>query len=378
MIYLDNSATTRVTDETARLMCECMTEGYFNPSALYAPAMEAEKKMSACRERLLSELHAPLGAQAVFTSGGTEADNLAILGGCASFRTGRVLYSAGEHPAVREACLALRGPEAVEIPLQSDGRVNLDRLAGLLTPDTRMICIMQVNNETGAVMQLQEIAALRDRLCRDALLHVDGVQGFLRVPFDMAACGADSYALSGHKIHGPKGVGALVFSPRVRLSPRQVGGGQEKTLRSGTENMPGIVGLLSAMENYPRGADMRAVKLTLWRELSSRVPQAAINGPDPASAFTAPHILNVSLPPVRSETMLHALEGDGILVGIGSACSSQKQKVSRVLTKMGVPPREAESALRFSLCPFNTEDEMRTTAIAVQKYYDALKKFVRR
>lgn len=378
MIYLDNSATTRVTDETARLMCECMTEGYFNPSALYAPAMEAEKKMSACRERLLSELHAPLGAQAVFTSGGTEADNLAILGGCASFRTGRVLYSAGEHPAVREACLALRGPEAVEIPLQSDGRVNLYRLAGLLTPDTRMICIMQVNNETGAVMQLQEIAALRDRLCRDALLHVDGVQGFLRVPFDMAACGADSYALSGHKIHGPKGVGALVFSPRVRLSPRQVGGGQEKTLRSGTENMPGIVGLLSAMENYPRGADMRAVKLTLWRELSSRVPQAAINGPDPASAFTAPHILNVSLPPVRSETMLHALEGDGILVGIGSACSSQKQKVSRVLTKMGVPPREAESALRFSLCPFNTEDEMRTTAIAVQKYYDALKKFVRR
>ena len=378
MIYLDNSATTRVADEAARQMYECMTEGYFNPSALYAPAMEAEKKMNACRERLLSELHAPLGTQAVFTSGGTEADNLAILGGCASFRTGRVLYSAGEHPAVREACLALRGPEAVEIPLQSDGRVNLDRLAGLLTPDTRMICIMQVNNETGAVMQLQEIAALRDSLCRDALLHVDGVQGFLRVPFDMAACGADSYALSGHKIHGPKGVGALVFSPRVRLSPRQVGGGQEKALRSGTENMPGIVGLLSAMENYPRGADMRAVKLSLWRELSSRVPQAVINGPDPASALTAPHILNVSLPPVRSETMLHALEGDSLLVGIGSACSSQKQKVSRVLTKMGVPAREAESALRFSLCPFNTEDEMRTTAIAVQKYYDALKKFVRR
>ena len=378
MIYLDNSATTRVADEAARQMYECMTEGYFNPSALYAPAMEAEKKMNACRERLLSELHAPLGTQAVFTSGGTEADNLAILGGCASFRTGRVLYSAGEHPAVREACLALRGPEAVEIPLMRDGRVNLDRLAELLTPDTRMICIMQVNNETGAVMQLQEIAALRDSLCRDALLHVDGVQGFLRVPFDMAACGADSYALSGHKIHGPKGVGALVFSPRVRLSPRQVGGGQEKALRSGTENMPGIVGLLSAMENYPRGADMRAVKLSLWRELSSRVPQAVINGPDPASALTAPHILNVSLPPVRSETMLHALEGDSILVGIGSACSSQKQKVSRVLTKMGVPAREAESALRFSLCPFNTEDEMRTTAIAVQKYYDALKKFVRR
>lgn len=378
MIYLDNSATTRVADEAARQMYECMTEGYFNPSALYAPAMEAEKKMNVCRERLLSELHAPLGTQAVFTSGGTEADNLAILGGCASFRTGRVLYSAGEHPAVREACLALRGPEAVEIPLMRDGRVNLDRLAELLTPDTRMICIMQVNNETGAVMQLQEIAALRDSLCRDALLHVDGVQGFLRVPFDMAACGADSYALSGHKIHGPKGVGALVFSPRVRLSPRQVGGGQEKALRSGTENMPGIVGLLSAMENYPRGADMRAVKLSLWRELSSRVPQAVINGPDPASALTAPHILNVSLPPVRSETMLHALEGDSILVGIGSACSSQKQKVSRVLTKMGVPAREAESALRFSLCPFNTEDEMRTTAIAVQKYYDALKKFVRR
>lgn len=378
MIYLDNSATTRVTQAVADRVTKTMTEGFFNPSALYAPALDAEKEMNACREAILRAVRAPEGARAVFTSGGTEADNLAILGRASLVRGGRVLYTAGEHPAVREACLALKDAQTAEIPYQRDGRVDLEKLEALLTPDTRLLCVMQVNNETGAVMQLKEIAALRDRLCPSAHLHVDGVQGFLRVPFDMRALNVQSYALSGHKIHAPKGIGALVFAKDVRLAPRQVGGGQEKALRSGTENMPGIAGLLAAIETYPKDRDMRAVKCALYEAVRQAVPEMSVNGPDPYAEASAPHILNLSLPPVRSETMLHALEGDQIYVGVGSACSSQKQKVSRVLRAMNAPQRSLESALRFSLSPDNTKEEMQEVASCVKKHYDALKAYSRR
>ncbi len=378
MIYLDNSATTRVCEAAVRAATACMTEGYYNPSALYMPSMAVEKEMNACRDTILRAVDAGGDARVVFTSGGTEADNLAILGGMEHMRGGRVLYSAGEHPAVREACEHLKNMDAQEIPLAADGRVRLDRLEELLTPDTKLICVMQVNNETGAVMPIAEIARLRDRLCPEAVLHVDGVQGFLRVPFSMRETGADSYALSGHKIHAPKGVGALVYRPRLRPSPRQIGGGQEKALRSGTENTPGIAGLRAAIEAWPKDTDLRALKCLLFSELKAKIPDAVYNGPDPGSPDTAPHILNVSLPPVRSETMLYALAGDGVYVGIGSACSSHKQKVSRVLRAMGLSGLRAESALRFSLCPFNTEDEMRTAAAIAAKHYELLKKYTRR
>jgi len=378
MIYLDNSATTRVSEQAAQAALRAMTEEYFNPSALYMPSMAVEKAMNECRELILKRLDAPADAQVVFTSGGTEADNLAILGGCASLRQGRVLYTAGEHPAVREACLSLRGPETAEIPLTPDGLIDLERFEALLTPDTKLICVMQVNNETGAVMPLEQIAALRDRVCPEAILHVDGVQGFLRAPLSMKALGIDSYALSGHKIHAPKGTGALVMGRRLRPAPRQVGGGQEKGLRSGTENTPGIRALLEAVRTYDDRTDVRALKCLLYEEIKRAVPETVVNGPDPASPLSAPHILNLSLPPVRSETMLYALAGDGILVGIGSACSSHRQKVSRVLRAMGLSGLRAESALRFSLCPFNTEDEMKRTAAAVKKHHDMLKKYVRR
>ena len=378
MIYLDNSATTRVCDEAARAAYTCMTEGFFNPSALYMPAMGVEKEMNLCRETILRTLDAGGDARVVFTSGGTEADNLAILGGLEHVRDGRVLYSAGEHPAVREACEALRVLAPCEIPLGSDGRVRLDRLEELMTPDTKMICVMQVNNETGAVMPIAEIARLRDRLCPGAVLHVDGVQGFLRVPFSMRQTGADSYALSGHKIHAPKGIGALVYRPRLRLGARQLGGGQEKALRSGTENTPGIAALRAAITAWPADRDIRRLKCLLYESLREAIPEAVYNGPDPASEDSAPHILNVSLPPVRSETMLYALAGDGIYVGIGSACSSHKQKVSRVLRAMGLSGPRAESALRFSLCPYNTEEEIRQTAADAAKHYDMLRRYVRR
>ena len=380
-IYLDNSATTRVCDAAAAAMMQCMQAGYFNPSAVYGPALETEKMMRACRETLLRSVHARTGSQAIFTSGGTEADNLAILGRLSGMRGGgRILYSAGEHPAVKEACLAAEamGFEAHSVPYDHTGAVDLDALEKLMTPDTRLICCMQVNNETGAIQPLSEIAALRARRAPEAHFHVDGVQGFLRVPFDMPGVQADSYALSGHKIHGPKGIGALILAPGVRVHPRALGGGQESGLRSGTENTPGIAGLLAAVEAYPLENGMRQVKLHLWQHLREAIPDAAVNGPAPDSDLAAPHILNVSLPPVRSETMLHALESAGIYVGMGSACSSHKQKVSAVLRAMNTPQRLAESALRFSLCPENTLAEMEQVAAACGQNYAVLSKFQRR
>ena len=380
-IYLDNSATTRVCDAAAAAMMQCMQAGYFNPSAVYGPALETEKMMRACRETLLRSVHARTGSQAIFTSGGTEADNLAILGRLSGMRGGgRILYSAGEHPAVKEACLAAEamGFEAHSVPYDHTGAVDLDALEKLMTPDTRLICCMQVNNETGAIQPLSEIAALRARRAPEAHFHVDGVQGFLRVPFDMPGVQADSYALSGHKIHGPKGIGALILAPGVRVHPRALGGGQESGLRSGTENTPGIAGLLAAVEAYPLENGMRQVKLHLWQQLREAIPDAAVNGPAPDSDLAAPHILNVSLPPVRSETMLHALEGAGIYVGMGSSCSSHKQKVSAVLRAMNTPQRLAESALRFSLCPENTLAEMEQVAAACGQNYAVLSKSQRR
>ena len=376
-IYLDNSATTRVCAEAAEAMVQCMREMFYNPSALYAPALAAQKAMRACREEILGAVHAPAASKTVFTSGGTEADNLAILGRASKARAGRVLYSAGEHPAVKEACQNC-GLEAREIPYDHQGRVDLNALDSLLSQDVTLICCMQVNNETGAIQPLREIGRLRNEKAPFAHFHVDGVQGFLRVPFDMAACGADTYALSGHKIHAPKGIGALVMGPRVQLNPRQMGGGQEGALRSGTENTPGIAGLLAAIRAYPKDNGMREMKLLLWRLIRETVGEASVNGPAPDGAFAAPHILNVSLPPVRSEPMLHALEGEGILVGMGSACSSYKQRISPVLKAMNTPQRLAESALRFSLSPENTPEEMEETARAIGRQYAFLSKYQRR
>ena len=376
-IYLDNSATTRVCPEAAEAMVKCMREEFYNPSALYAPALATQKKMRDCRDAVLRAVHAPMGAKVLFVSGGTEADNLVIFSKAAKARTGKVLFSAGEHPAVKEAC-QICGLQPVEIPYDHRGIVDLEALRGLLSADVMLICCMQVNNETGAVQPIREIAALREEFAPYAHLHVDGVQGFLRVPFDMAACKADSYALSGHKIHGPKGVGALVFGPRVQLAPRQVGVGQENQLRSGTENTPGIAGLLAAIQAYPRENAMRDNKLLLWQKIREAVPEAQVNGPMPDSDLSAPHILNVSLPPVRSETMLHALEGEGVYVGMGSACSSYKQRISPVLKAMHTPQKYAETALRFSLSPENTAEEMLQAAAAIQRQYAVLSKYQRR
>ncbi|MBR4459006.1 MAG: cysteine desulfurase [Clostridia bacterium] len=380
--YLDNSATTRPCEAAVAAAEEALREGWHNPSALYRPALEAQKKVEAVRALCLKAAQAQ-GQRLVFTGSGTEADNLAIFGTLRGVRApGRVLYLATEHPAVTACMQEVRrlGHEAIPIPVDREGVCDLEALEKLMTPDTRLICMMQVNNEVGAVQPLSETSALRDRLCPDAAIHVDGVQGFLRVPVDFNRLGIQSYAFSGHKIHACKGIGGLIFRKDHRLHALTLGGGQEDGLRSGTENTVGIAMLGAAVEAFPADAvqRMRSLKKRLWDCLREAIPSAVLNGPDPDSAAAAPHILNVSLPPVRSQTMLFALEGDGVFVSAGSACSSHRQKVSPVLTAMHADAQRADCALRFSLSPETTEAVIDYAAACAAKHYALLSRYVRR
>lgn len=379
-VYLDNSATTQANNQVIHAMNLALSEGYFNPSALYKPAVSVEKKMKACRDLICQELNAK--GSVVFTSGGTEADNLAILGSMKRFRNtpGRILYSAGEHPAVIESCnaLAADGFDVEEVALDHQGMVDLDDFRTLLTQDTQLICLMHINNETGAIQPIEQVAALRDFYCPNAFLHVDGVQGFIRLDCDVSKLKIDSFALSAHKFHGPKGVGALWVSDRESLSPITYGGGQERGLRCGTENTVGIAGLYMAIKSFPKVHTMRTMKLALYKRLEEAIPSLAVNGPDPFSKGSADHILNLSFPPVKAETMLHALEANNIYVGHGSACSSRKKQNSHVLTAMNIKGPRLDSAIRFSLNPDNNLQEIDYAADHVIKSFMALKQFVKR
>ena len=380
--YLDNSATTRPSERVALAMLTCLREGWYNPSALYRPAMEAEKRVSAARQDILKAAEAQ-GQRLIFTGSGTEADNIAILGHMRTVKkASRVLISSVEHPGVARCAQELeRMGHTVELlPVTRTGVLDLERLRELLREPAALICVMQVNNESGAVQPIAQIARLRDELCPDCAIHVDGVQGFLRVPVGFNKSGIQSYALSGHKLHGPKGIGALIVRRDHKVSPIVFGGGQEEGYRSGTENTPGIIGLAEAVRGYPEDgvARMRRCKELLYRGLLEAVPQAVLNGPALDDPACSPHILNMSLPPVRSQTMLLALEGDGVYVSAGSACSSKQQKVSGVLKAMGVPEPVADCALRFSLSPEVTEEQIAYAVACVKKHHELLKKYVRR
>lgn len=376
--YLDNSATTRPCETAIQAMESCMREGYYNPSSVYKPAVEVFRGLREARGNVLK----PIGGsncELYFTSGGTEANNLAILGAVTRMRGRQIVaVSAVEHPSVLSAFEHLRelGHDVRVIGVDTAGRLDFEALERALDDGARLVSVMQVNNETGS---LQDHEAIYRLVNGRALVHVDGVQGYLRVPFDMKY--ADLYTLSGHKLHGPKGIGALAVKKGVRLNPRQLGGGQENGMRSGTENTPGIAGLNAAVEALVgMGPDMSATlmnkKLRLIEGIRREVPEMIVNGPDPERA--APHIVNISFPHVRGEVMLHALEGEGILVSTGSACSSKKLKVSSVLTAMGIPPAQAEWAVRFSLSPHTTDTEIDYTVGKIGTLYDTLKRFQRR
>lgn len=379
MIYLDNSATTRPFDEVIDKMSTCMREEYFNPSAVYAPAMLAGRILTETREAIASQLGGRV--KVVFTSGGTEADNLALLGTARALRgrKGHFITTKVEHPAILETAAELErlGHSVTYIGVDEEGTVDVDALVDAVREDTALVSVMQVNNEVGAVMPIEEISRRVKEKNPRTLIHVDGVQGFMRVPMHMNRMGVDLYSLSGHKIHGPKGIGALAMSDRARPLCIAFGGGQENGLRSGTENVPGIAGLGQAVRAFARlddpASDMMELKMRLRDGILQAVPDAKVNGPTGG----APHILNVTFP-VKGEVLLHALEGAGILCSTGSACASHKKSASHVLTAMGVPDKEIDGALRFSLCPMNTPEEIDETVAQIRKSVEMLRAFKRR
>ncbi|MFH1513254.1 MAG: cysteine desulfurase family protein, partial [Bacillota bacterium] len=363
-IYLDNSATTQPYPEVIEAMAESMRSGYYNPSALYKKAVDAERALEEAR----AVIAAPLSMKpdnVVFTSGGTESNNLGILGHLKQLKGGgTVLYSAAEHASVRSACLEAEtmGFAVKRIPLDGRGSLDLRALEGMLDSSVKLICVMQVSNETGVVMPLLEVVNLRDRLAPQAAIHVDGVQGYLRVPLSMKLLSIQSYVVSAHKVHGPKGVGALIVRDGHKLRPIIVGGGHQRGLRAGTDNTVGAAGFAAAVKAYQPAAyeTLRGLKAETAKGILDAIPGAVIIGPKPEDADGACHILCVSLPPVKAETMVHALESESVIVGTGSACSSRSRKYSVALTAMVLSEPVMGSAIRISFWLQNTRNEIQT------------------
>ena len=378
-IYLDNAATTAVRPEVLSKMLPFFCDRAGNPSSIHAAGREARKAVENARRQVAAALHAE-AREIFFTAGGSESDNWAIR--CAAAETGKkhVITSAVEHHAVLHSCRALEreGFRVTYLPVDENGLVSPDDVRRALTDDTALISIMAANNEVGTLEPVREIG----QIAREAgvLFHTDAVQAAGAVPIDVNDWNADLLSLSGHKFHGPKGVGALYVRPGVRLIPRQLGGGQEGALRSGTDNTPGIAGFMEAareMKAMPnRFQHMMEKKKLLWTLFQQAVPAAQLNGPSIEEG--APHIINISFPGVRGEVMLHALEGARIYCSTGSACSSKKRHLSPVLLAMGLDPDRAEAALRFSLSPLTQDEEIRYAAEQLETIYATLSRFKRR
>lgn len=381
MIYFDNSATTQAFPEAAERACRAMTQEYFNPAAAYNAAFQVEKTVNEARSFAASLLGAS-PSEIVYTSGGTESNNAAVFGTLRSAHgKKRIVTTEIEHPSVYETVMAaakLFDAEVVFAPLNRDGSVDADGLSDVLTPDTALVSVMHVNNELGSVNDLNRIAEKVRALSPNAVFHSDGVQAFMKVGIQKLP--VDLYSVSAHKLHAPKGVGLLYVRSGIRFAGGQIGGGQERNLRSGTTNVPGILGMDSALRLYSANigewhARMRRVKLRLYRDLST-LPDVFLNGP--SIELGAPHILNLSFPGVRGEVLMHALERFGVIVSTGSACSAKKQGKNRILNALGITGARQESAIRFSFCPFNTEEEADTAANIIEEQLRLLRRYRRR
>ena len=359
MIYLDNSATTKPCKEAVAAMTKAMTEDWGNPSALYGFGIDAARQLRQARHTVA----AALGAEpdrVFFTSGGTEADNWAVFGTARRLgkRGKHMITTAIEHHAILNCMKELEGQGFAVTYLQPDslGRISVEDLKAALRKDTILVSIMMVNNEVGSVMPIARMAKLTHRLCPDAIFHTDAVQGFLKVPFQAKALGTDLISVSSHKIHGPKGAGALYISPRLRAFPALLlGGGQEGGYRSGTEGTPAISGFAAAcaaVSGTFRADSQR--ERTLIEEFAEKF--AAIEGITVNGCHEAPHVLSLAIPGVPVQNTINLLQDQGICVSAGSACA--KGHRSHVLSAMGLPPETIDSAFRVSISRDTTREDL--------------------
>ena len=367
MIYLDNSATTKPCACAVEAMTQTLTENWGNPSALYEFGIDTARQLRTARNKVAAAMGAE-SDRVFFTSGGTEADNWAIFG--AMKRMGKrgkhIVTTAIEHHAVLNCMKELEAQGFDVTYLQPDklGNVTVDALKAALRKDTVLVSIMMVNNEVGSLMPISAMAKLTHKICPDAIFHTDAVQGFLKIPFTAKTLGADLISVSSHKIHGPKGAGALYISPKLRaFPPLLLGGGQESGLRSGTEATPAIFGFAAACAEisatFKADAAREAELLNCLVERLCKLKGVTING-----AHSAPHILSISIPGVPTQNSINILQDAGICVSAGSACA--KGHRSHTLTAMNLPPEVMDGTFRVSLCRDTTQEELDTLVRVIE------------
>jgi len=370
-IFLDNSSTTRPYDEVIDFMGVISKEVYGNPSSLHRKGIEAEREIKKSRQIIADSLRVNLN-EIYFTSGGTESNNLAIMGYLSgNQRKGKhIITTSVEHPSVMEVYEYLKGIGYTVDYLSVDdaGVVNLEELKAKITDETSLISIILVNNEVGTIQPIDEIIRIKDSINRNTAIHVDAVQAFGKIDIFPKSTRIDMVSMSSHKIHGPKGVGALYVNKSLKINPLILGGGQESLLRSGTENVPGICGFGKAAEitfsnlkeNYK---EVETLKNTLKKEIYNNIEGFKIISPD----ISSPYIINIAFEGIKSEVLLHHLEERDIFVSTGSACSSRKKIYSRVLKAMGISPQYIDGAIRMSFSAYNTEEEILTVVNALKE-----------
>lgn len=393
-VYLDNSATTKITDKVRDIMNKTLWEDYGNPSSMHMMGVIAERYMKDAASNIADYLKCE-PKEIIFTSGGTESNNLALIGyALANHRRGKhIITSRIEHPSVLEPLVFLseNGFDVDSLPVEPTGKIIKDKLYSAINEDTLIVSLMYVNNEIGVVQDIEEIAKEIKSIKKDIVFHVDAVQAFGKYRIYPKRLGIDLLSISGHKIHGPKGIGALYVSDNIRIKPITFGGGHQKGLRSGTENVPAIAGLGQAVvelyEDYEdKVGRMYELKQYFIKEIS-KLEGVTINGLpiECKRGFdmehikkTAPHIISVSLEGVRSEVLLHALEERGVYISAGSACSSHHPTPSATLTAVGISKNLIDSTIRISLSDMNTKEEIDYALEQIGDIVPHLRRFTRK
>ena len=381
--YLDNSATTKVSENVVNLMVKVMSDDYGNPSSLHMKGVEAEKYIKESKD-IIAKLLKVDAKEIIYTSGGTESNNLAIIGATlANKRAGnRIITSSIEHPSVLATMKYLEdnGFEVIYLPVDNKGVVDMEALKEAMTSETILVSVMHVNNEIGAIEPVEEISKYIKLINPNVVFHVDAIQSFGKLVIHPRKMGIDLLSVSGHKIHGPKGIGFLYASSKVKLKPIIFGGGQQKGMRSGTENVPGIAGMgLAAKEAYENFEEKIFKMIELKDYFIDRVTSienVLVNSSKGEEG--APHVISVSFIGVRSEVMLHSLEDKNIYISSGSAGSSNKPSVSATLKGIGLKPEQIDSTVRFSLSYDTTKEELDYAVEVIAGMIELLRKFTRR
>lgn len=382
-VYLDNSATTKCYDCVGSLVQKVMCEDYGNPSSMHRKGVQAEQYIRESKE-ILAKILKVQEKEIFFTSGGTESDNLALIGAArANRRAGKHLITSSiEHPAILNTMHYLEQEEGFRVtylPVDSDGRIRLDALREALCEETILVSVMYVNNEVGSVQPVEEAVKIVKAFNPKILFHVDAVQGFGKYYIYPKRVGIDMLSVSGHKIHGPKGTGILYIDEKVKIRPIIFGGEQQRNIRSGTENVPGIAGIGLAAKQIYNGLDEKVARMRALKQHFIdgvlKIEDTVIHGR--YDETSAPHIISVGIAGIRSEVLLHTLEDRGIYISSGSACASNHPAVSGVLKGIGTKKEFLDATLRFSLSELTTEEEIDYTLGTLYACVPMLRRYTR-